>query len=194
MTHLLRQATNWTVLLAAIACAALAPLAFGVEQPNVVFVVSDDHDNEHLGFMGNQIVHTPNIDLLARSGTVFTRAHLPMSRCHPTLASFLSGRWPHQTGVYHNFGTKKLDPTNSLPRLLRDAGYATYVEGKYWEGDPRAMGFTHGKGNTADTFVRDGQADLFEFIDDVGGQKPMFIWWAPKIPHRPHDPTQEYLA
>ena len=194
MNRCLQQATNRCFLLVAIASAALAPAVLAFEQPNIVFIISDDHDNEHLGFMGNEFVHTPNLDLLARTGTVFTRAHLPMSRCHPTLASFLSGRWPHQTGVYHNFGRMKLDPTNSLPRLLKDAGYATYVEGKYWEGDPREMGFTHGVGQSANTFVREGQADLFAFIDEVGGIKPMFIWWAPKIPHLPHNPPPEYLA
>ena len=180
-------------MLAALGCAP-SPHQVTSGQPNIVFIIADDHDNQHLGFMNDRIVHTPNLDLLARSGTLFTRAHLPMSRCHPTLASFLSGRWPHQTGIYYNFGTGTLDPTNSLPRLLRDAGYATYVEGKYWEGDPRNMGFTHGKGNTANSFVRAGQADLFGFIDEVAGVQPMFIWWAPKIPHLPHDPPEKYLA
>ncbi len=195
MSSLLLRATRPCALLAAIASATLvAALLPAADQPNIVLLISDDHDNEHFGFMGSRIAHTPNVDLLARSGTLFTRAHLPMSRCHPTLASFLSGRWPHQTGVYHNFGTKRLDPANSLPSLLRDAGYATYVEGKYWEGDPRAMGFTHGKAETADTFVRDGQADLFAFIDDVGGRSPMFVWWAPKLPHRPHNPPEDYLS
>ncbi len=33
-------------------------------QPNIVFIISDDHDNEHLGFMGNETVHTPNLDRL----------------------------------------------------------------------------------------------------------------------------------
>ena len=188
------RSTSVWILLAAIASGPLLRPVIAGEQPNIVFIISDDQDNEHLGFMGNDFVHTPNLDRLARAGTVFTSAHLPMSRCHPTLASFLSGRWPHQTGVYHNFGTKRLDPANSLPRLLRDVGYATYVEGKYWEGDPREMGFTHGKGQTADTFVREGQSDLFAFIDEHGGRTPMFIWWAPKIPHLPHNPPQEYLA
>jgi len=162
------------------------------QRPNIVFIISDDHDNEHLGFMGNKAVHTPTLDGLAKQGTVFTCAHLPMSRCHPTLASFLSGRWPHQTGIYYNFGTKKLDPKNSLPNLLRDAGYATYVEGKYWEGHPREMGFTHGAGKTARTFVRKSQKDLFHFIDEVGGKKPLFVWWAPLIPHTPHNPPEKY--
>ncbi|MYB51618.1 MAG: sulfatase-like hydrolase/transferase, partial [Acidobacteriia bacterium] len=134
MQGLLQRATDVSVLLAAIASVLLLAPSVSAEQPNIVFIISDDHDNEHLGFMGNDSVHTPNLDLLARSGTLFTRAHLTMSRCHPTLASFLSGRWPHQTGVYHNFGTKKLDPANSLPNLLKEVGYATYVEGKYWEG------------------------------------------------------------
>lgn len=161
--------------------------------PNIVYIISDDHDYEHLGFMGNEFVHTPTLDALATSGSVFTTAHLPMSRCHPTLASFLSGRWPHQSGIYFNYGTQKLDPENSLPNLLKAAGYATYVEGKYWEGDPRAMGFTHGAGKTANAFVRKGQGDLFAFIDDVAGKQPMFIWWAPLIPHTPHNPPEKYV-
>ena len=166
--------------------------ADAAKQPNIVFIISDDHDYEHLGFMGNPFVHTPTLDRLAASGTLFTTAHLPMSRCHPTLASFLSGRWPHQSGIYYNYGTKQLSPDNSLPSLLKGAGYATYVEGKYWEGDPRTMGFTHGAGKTAKTFVRKGQDDLFKFVDDVAGRQPMFIWWAPLIPHSPHNAPQRY--
>ena len=182
------------VAVALLVAAAISPcVASAAERPNVVFIISDDHDYEHLGFMGNTYVHTPTLDRLATAGTVFTTAHLPMSRCHPTLASFLSGRWPHQTGIYYNYGTKKLSPENSLPNLLKQAGYATYVEGKYWGGDPREMGFTHGAGKTAGTFVRKGQDDLFAFVDEAAGRKPMFIWWAPLIPHTPHNPPQKYL-
>ena len=193
MTNLTQRRSLIVTVLVATALSLSAASATAANQPNVVLIISDDHDHEHLGFMGNAYVHTPTLDRLAEAGTVFTTAHLPMSRCHPTLASFLSGRWPHQTGIYYNFGTKKLDPHNSLPNLLKKAGYATYVEGKYWEGDPREMGFTHGAGNTARTFVRKGQDDLFAFIDEVAGRKPMFIWWAPLIPHTPHNPPQKYL-
>lgn len=186
----MRSATVLCVCLSVVLVAAQLPAA---DRPNIVFIISDDHDNEHLGFMGHKHVHTPNIDRLAKTGTVFTTAHLPMSRCHPTLASFLSGRWPHQTGIYYNYGTERLSPENSLPKLLKAAGYATYVEGKYWEGDPREMGFTHGAGKTARTFVRKGQDDLFAFIDEVGGKQPLFIWWAPLMPHTPHNPPRKYL-
>jgi uncharacterized sulfatase len=155
------------------------------KKPNIVLIISDDHDNAHLGFMDHPIVHTPTLDRLAEGGTVFTTAHLPTSRCRPTLASFLSGRWPHQSGIYYNFGSKRLNPADSLPNLLKDAGYTTFVDGKFWEGDTQAMGFTHGA-NRDNKFVREGQARLFEFLDEVGKQ-PFFIWWAPRIPHTPHN-------
>ena len=69
MNGLLQRATNICILLAAIASAPLAPALYA-EQPNIVFIISDDHDNEHLGFMGATIVHTPNLDRLAEAGTV----------------------------------------------------------------------------------------------------------------------------
>ena len=191
--------TKWfSVSFIAIAWALTATIGFAGEQPdakrpNIVFIISDDQDNEHLGFMGNPHVHTPTLDKLAEAGTVFTCAHLPMSRCHPTLASFLSGRWPHQTGIYYNYGTKKLAPTNSLSVLLKEAGYATYAEGKFWEGDARKMGFTHGAGKNAKKFVREGQDNLFKFLDEVAGKKPFFVWWAPRIPHLPHDAPKKYM-
>ena len=175
----------WSALL------AFAGTAVADVRPNIVLIISDDHDNAHLGFMGHRHVHTPTLDRLAESGTVFSTAHLPMSRCHPTLASLLSGRWPHQSGIYYNFGTRKLDPQDSLPNLLRAGGYATFVDGKYWEGDPRAMGFTHGIGRD-NQFVRQGQQRLFDFLDEVGSRQPFFVWYAPRIPHTPHDPPERY--
>ncbi|WP_442506771.1 DUF2961 domain-containing protein [Novipirellula sp. SH528] len=173
-------------------------------QPNIVMLISDDDDYEHFGFMGSNIAQTPALDELARMGTLFTTAHCPASLCRPSLASILSGRLPHQHGIYANYlqdtrigvDTVKLDPTGSLPNQLKDAGYATYATAKYWEGDPRKMGFTHG---TVDVtfkgfqgFVRNDQDELFEFIDGQHESKPMFIWWAPLLPHKPHNPPAKY--
>ncbi len=162
------------------------------KRPNIVFIISDDHDYEHLGFMGHPFAKTPEIDALAASGFVFNLAHLPMSRCRPTLASMLSGLHPHQNGIYYNYGTQTLPGSNSLPMLLRDAGYATFGSGKYWEGDPRVMGFTHGKGRTASRFVRQHQDDALNFLEEVGSEKPFFMWWAPKLPHRPHNAPERF--
>ena len=175
--------------------------------PNVVLIISDDQDNDHLGFMGNTVVRTPNLDELAESGTVFATCHVTASRCRPSLGSLLSGRLPHQSGIYGNHhksnnqgnqdieNEKMLSPVNSLPNLLKKAGYVTYGSGKYWEGDARAMGFTHGLGENRrfGEFAREGQEELFSFVDEHAGKQPMFIWWAPLLPHTPHNPPDRFL-
>ena len=163
-----------------------------IVRPNIVLVVSDDQDYEHFGFVGNSVVHTPTLDRLAESGTIFSVMHTP-ARCRPSLASLLSGRYPHQSGIYYNRGPSELSRDGALPLLLRDAGYATFAGGKYWEGDPGRLGF-----DVADSehlhFVREGQESLFEFIETHAGTRPMFVWWAPQIPHMPHDAPEEFSA
>ena len=67
MNGLLQQATNVWILLAVIAFTPLLGTVLAGGQPNIVFNVSDDHDSEHLGFMGNGFAHTPNLDRLART-------------------------------------------------------------------------------------------------------------------------------
>lgn len=180
---------------ASVGCAERAPQPRAeLDRPNLVLLISDDQDWRELGFMGTPTVRTPNLDRLAREGTVFAQAHLPMSRCRPTLASFLSGQWPHRSGQYFAYGKGELRAPDALPALLRDAGYETFVGGKYWEGDPRRLGFTAGKGDGSNTFVRKGQNGAFAFLDRWAGRRPMFVWWAPKIPHLPHDPPAELKA
>ena len=162
------------------------------ERPNIVLLLSDDQDFEQLGFLGHPAARTPTLDALAEAGVVFTTAHVAASRCRPSLASLLSGRFPHQHGIFYNEGPATLDPESSLPRLLEEAGYATFLGGKFWEGEPSAMGFQAGRDD--DGFVRAGQAELFRFIDEHAGREPLFLWWAPVIPHWPHDPPPEVLA
>lgn len=177
-----------------------ARFVWGDTRPNIVLIISDDHDYEHFGFMGHPAAHTPTLDRLAEAGTVFRTAHLPAARCTPTLASFLSGRWPHQTGIYYNYGPDTLDPEDSLPNLLREAGYATLRDGKTgtWsrtqrrEGiRPEAMGFTHAHDRN-NNFVRTSQERLFKYLDDVAGKQPFFVWWMPRIPHTPHNPPARF--
>jgi uncharacterized sulfatase len=163
-------------------------------RPNIVLVVADDMDYEHLGFMGNPRVRTPTLDALAREGFVFPVAHVPMSRCRPSLASLLSGRWPHQTGIYENESTHTLTRRDSLPNLLKAAGYATFQGGKFWEGSQLSMGFLEPKATDAifKTFVRESQSELFAFIDRYHTERPLFIWWAPMLPHGPFEPPERF--
>jgi uncharacterized sulfatase len=163
-------------------------------RPNIVLLIADDLDNEHLGFLGNELVKTPAIDSLARSGVVFPVAHVPMSRCRPSLATLLTGRWPHQHGIYDNENERTLSREDSLPNLLKAAGYATFQGGKFWEGSHFSMGFLAPE--VADSafkrFVREDQDDLFAFIDLHAGKRPLFVWWAPLLPHGPFNPPERF--
>jgi uncharacterized sulfatase len=159
-------------------------------RPNIVLLISDDQDNAHLGFQGHPLAHSPNIDRLAEAGMIFSTMHTP-PRCRPSLAVLLSGRWPHQSGIYANRHGGALDPQGSLPNRLRNAGYATFAGGKYWEQAAGAMGFD-APAQPDRMFGRAGQDELFAFIDEHAGKQPLFIWWAPALPHTPHDPPMRY--
>lgn len=172
--------------------AACGPVARRDPRPNVVLVISDDQDFEHFGFAGHPLARTPAIDDLARGGLSFPVAW-SAPRCRPTLAGMLSGRAPRHSGLYYGSGPGGLHGGPFLPALLRDAGYATYVGGKLFE-DPKEMGFTDGTDAAASSagldvegFVRDGQEALFSFLERER-DRPFFVWWAPMLPHVPHDP------
>ncbi|WP_286177787.1 sulfatase [Stieleria mannarensis] len=66
---------------------------------NVLFLISDDLTYTALSCYGNTVCQTPNIDALAASGTRFTRAYCQGTYCGPSRASFMSGFYPHATGV-----------------------------------------------------------------------------------------------
>ncbi|MCA9132953.1 MAG: sulfatase, partial [Planctomycetales bacterium] len=66
---------------------------------NVLFLISDDLTATALSCYGNDLCHTPNIDALAARGTRFTRAYCQGTYCGPSRASFMSGYYPHATGM-----------------------------------------------------------------------------------------------
>lgn len=80
-------------LLATLALISLS--AFGVERPNVLFIISDDLTATALSCYGNTVCKTPHIDRLASQGTRFTKAYCQGTYCGPSRASFMSGYYPH---------------------------------------------------------------------------------------------------
>ncbi|MEQ1893843.1 MAG: sulfatase-like hydrolase/transferase [Planctomycetota bacterium] len=174
--------------LAALACLAVLAQepASNAPRPNLVLVLADDLDPHHLGFLGNALARTPHLDQLAREG-VLLRTAWAQPVCRPALATLLTGRWPHESGILSNLQPKRLlDPANTLPQLLKQAGYATYCAGKWWEGELASFGFD-APAEPDPRFARegDGKQDLERFLAEHGAQ-PWFVWWAPSLPHTPH--------
>ncbi|HSC74629.1 MAG TPA: sulfatase-like hydrolase/transferase [Pseudomonadales bacterium] len=161
--------------------------------PNIVFLIADDISYDNFGFMGNAAARTPTLDQLAQQGTVFTTGYVPSAFCRPSLATLLTGQWPHQNHVQANNGAIGL-PRGSvtLATRLQQHGYATFSGGKFWEQEPDLRGFDSFD-TDRDRFARKNQDALWQFLDQYAGNKPFFIWWAPMLPHTPHNPPQEFL-
>ena len=98
----------------------------GAEKYNVLFIISDDLTSTALSCYGNKVCQTPNIDRLAARGTRFTRTYCQGTYCGPSRASFMSGYYPHATGV---LGYKSPRPNIgnrvTWSQLFKNSGYYT---------------------------------------------------------------------
>src|SRR5204862_312427 len=70
--------------------------------PNVVMIIGDDQGWRDYGFMGHERIKTPHLDKLASEGMVFKRGYVPSSLCRASLASMITGLYPHQHGITSN--------------------------------------------------------------------------------------------
>lgn len=99
------------------------------DRPNVLFIITDQQRADHTGFMGNDVVRTPNLDGLAARGTVFENAWVSNPVCMPNRSTILTGRMPTAHGVI--FNDRSLDwNANTFVRRLRGTGYRTALIGK----------------------------------------------------------------
>jgi arylsulfatase A-like enzyme len=98
-------------------------------QPNILFVITDQHRPDHTGFGGNTVVQTPHLDQLAAKSMRFDRAFVANPICMPNRSSIFTSRMPSLHGT--RFNGIALDwGVQTFPRLLKDAGYHTAHLGK----------------------------------------------------------------
>jgi arylsulfatase A-like enzyme len=188
---------------------------------NVILILSDDHGFMDYGFMGHEVARTPNIDRMASQSLLYTRGYV-MPVCSPSLASLLTGQLPRVHGITGNDlsaegvkamkvrGKQDRSPLSSrllsnsviLPKALSAAGYLTYQTGKLWNTTASEVGFTAGMTNVEGRHGGDGldigrktMKPMFDFMADAQSKKkPFFVWYAPMLPHQPHNPPAEILA
>ncbi len=201
---------NRTTILTILVGMISAPAHAG--PPNVLILLSDDQAYVDYSFMEHKVVRTPHIDKLAKEGVLFTRGYVPTSLCRSSLMSILSGQYPHQHLITGNDPPKGTDRAEMLkhvrrvpmlPRILAEHGYACFQSGKWWEGNHKEGGFTDGMthgditrggrhGDEGLKIGRQGNKLVFDFLESRG-DKPFFIWYAPMLPHQPHNPPERLL-
>jgi arylsulfatase A-like enzyme len=183
------------------------------DKPNIVVILSDDQGWMDYGFMGHEDIETPHLDKLAASSVLFERGYVASPLCRPSLASILTGRMPSEHGItgndvdaYHN--REALDkPLRSafhkfptFVKLLAANGYLAHQSGKWWEGSFQDGGFTDGMtqggrhGDKGLAIGRGGIKPITDFLDHATKEnKPFLVWYAPFLPHTPHDPPPRLL-
>jgi len=183
------------------------------EQPNILFVLTDDQGWWDLGMRGNEDIDTPELDRFSRQGVDFTRFYAAPV-CAPTRAGLMTGRYCFRTGLYNTrFGGDTLGLEEiTIAQVLRQAGYRTGCFGKWHLGkyapyQPHHRGFDEFLGHYhghideydyPDQIVHNGVpvegrryvTELFtdaaiEFIETTPDQ-PWFCYLALNAPHSPH--------
>lgn len=216
----MRNLTTLPMVLATL-LAAWPASAAGPTPPNVVLVIADDLGFTDYGFMGSAVAKTPNLDRMASESLLYTRGYV-MPVCSPSLACLLTGQLPHVHGISgndlsndavkaeHAKGKQDRSPLSHrlmenpviLPKVLSDAGYLTFQTGKLWNVTAEEVGFSAGMTNKEGRHGGEGLAigretmkPIFDFIEDAQAQKkPFFVWYAPMLPHKPHNPPKNLLA
>jgi arylsulfatase A-like enzyme len=203
----------------------------GLARPNIVFIIGDDQAWSDYGFMGHPVIHTPHLDRLAKESLVFPRGYVPTSLCRASLATMITGLYPHQHKITSNDPplpqgktgaaamndpeflklreamVAEFEKSPALPKLLARAGYRSHQSGKWWEGNAcRCGGFsegmTHGDprkggrhGDAGLVIGRQGITEVTTFITAAKADGvPFFLWYAPMMPHTPHNPPERLLA
>ncbi|MFA6543831.1 MAG: sulfatase [Limisphaerales bacterium] len=204
----------------AIGCAALLAnallLSAAPAPPNIVMIISDDQHWGDYSFMGHPHIRTPNLDRLASQSLTFTRGYVPASLCCPSLASMITGQYPHQHKVTSNdppippgmkgaefqkspqfaegreLMSKFIEAAPSLPRELARQGYLSLQTGKWWLKNYSRGGFTHGMtkggrhGDAGLDIGRKTMQPIYDFIGEAKQQNKPFFVWY--APMMPHDP------
>ena len=112
-------------------------IALSIQKPNIVYILADDMGIGDISALNPESkIQTPNLDRLVAQGMIFTDAHTASAVCTPTRYGLLTGRYPWRSelkeGVVQGYSKAVISPeTDTVPKLLKRAGYNTAMTGKW---------------------------------------------------------------
>ncbi len=153
-------------------------------RPNLIVIMVDDMGYEGVSCFGNPYFETPEIDRLADEGMLLTDFHSSGTVCSPTRAGLLTGRYQQRTGIEavihpvadhpeHRKGLQQSETT--FAEVLKEAGYATGLIGKWHQGYPVNSDDYHPQNHGFDEFVGYHSGNI-DFVSHVGDHN-VHDWW-----------------
>jgi len=115
--------------------------------PNLLVIMSDEHNASITGCYGNKLVRTPSLDALAARGVTFDAAYTNSPLCVPARLAFTAGKYISRVGAWSNDSWLPSPDYPSLPRILNAAGYESFLCGKQHYDATRRYGFVEIGGN-----------------------------------------------
>ncbi|OYW19972.1 MAG: hypothetical protein B7Z54_02415 [Sphingobacteriales bacterium 12-47-4] len=189
----------------------LASSLHAQNRPNIIYIMSDDHDADAISAYNNTFIQTPALDRLAKEGMLFKNAFVGNSICSPARATLLTGQHSHKNGIRDN--RTPFDGTKiTLPKLMSAAGYQTALVGKwhlhslptgfdFWRVLPGQGAYyrpalihmnndtVHYEGYTTDVITD----QALQFLQARDRSKPFMLLLHHKAPHRNWVPTLKNL-
>jgi len=199
---------------AAVRIVLLSP-AYATEQPNILFIFSDDHAPHAIGAYNGiykDLNPTPAIDKLAAQGMLFERSYYTNSICGPSRAAIITAKFGHKNGFMNN-GNNFDGSQQTFPKLLGKAGYETAILGKWHlKSDPQGFDkwmILPGQGlyYNPDLKIPGGKKTMIEghctdVVTDLAidwlkserdPEKPFLLMCQHKAPHRNWMPAPRHL-
>lgn len=180
-------------------------------QPNIIFIMSDDHAYQAISAYDGSLNHTPNIDRIAEEGAIFTHGYVTNSICAPSRAVMLTGKHSFVNGKVDNLQAFNWDQDN-FAKQLQKAGYETAMIGKiHINGLPQGFDYSNvlpGQGEYYNPdFIENGVKKRYHgycthVTTDIAmdwlknkrdPNKPFLMLYHQKAPHRTWMPEKKYL-
>lgn len=187
------------------------------EQPNIVWIFSDDHSYQTIGAYGGRLQSlnpTPNLDKLANEGMRFDKCYVENSISAPSRAALLTGKMSHMNGKLTNTERHPFNhDQQQFQKILQKSGYQTAMIGKIHL-DGKMQGFDYwevlpgqGKYYNPDFITEEGQTNYKgQYVTDVitdralnwlnngrNKEKPFMLMIHHKAPHRNWDPAERFM-
>lgn len=181
------------------------------KQPNIVFIMSDDHAYQAISAYGHGLNQTPNIDRIADEGVLFTHGYVTNSICAPSRAVMLTGKHSFVNGKVDNIQSFDWNQDN-VAKQLQKAGYQTAMIGKiHIDGLPQGFDYSNvlpGQGQYYNPdFIENGEKKRYhgyctQVTTDIAmdwlknkrvKDQPFLLLYHQKAPHRTWMPEPKYL-